>query len=173
MAHNNGGAVGGRARGKRVAKTLFKPRAPGTLKAAVASLIERVGGITRAADLTGRSRSQLQRYSDDAEPDMVPVDLVRTLETVAGETIVSGFLVREQGGVVLHLPRGSGEAALNIDFARVGERTSALFAEYARSLKDGKLSAKENGRLLRDLDEVLTAAAVMRARLQANREEGA
>lgn len=154
-----------------MAKTLFKPRAPGTLKAAVAALIERVGGIHRAADLTGRSRSQLQRYSDDVEPDMMPVDLVRTLETNAGETIVSGFLVREQGGVVLHLPRGAGEAALNIDFAKIGERTSALFAEYGRALKDGKVTPKESGRLLRDLDEVLAAGCVMRARLQTDRDE--
>ncbi|HEX3065173.1 MAG TPA: hypothetical protein VHQ39_06810, partial [Dongiaceae bacterium] len=153
-------------------KSLYKPRPAGTLKAAIARLVERAGGVNKAADLASRSRSQMQRYTDDAEPDMMPVDAVRTLETAVGETIVSGFLVREQGGVVLHLPRGAAGTELNIDFARIGERTSTLFAEYGRALKDGKVSAKESGRLLRDLDEVLTAGCVMRARLQAGREEG-
>lgn len=151
-------------------KTFYKPRPAGTLKAAVAKLVELAGGVNKAADLCGRSRSQMQRYTDDAEPDMMPADLIRILETAIGETIVSGFLVREQGGVVLSPPKGAGDSELNIDFARMGETSSDLFAEYGRALKDAKVSPKEAGRLLRDLDEVLAAACVMRARLQAGRD---
>ncbi|MBL4757526.1 MAG: hypothetical protein JKY32_07780, partial [Rhizobiales bacterium] len=50
-------------------KTSIKPRPAGSLKQAVDMLVNAVGGQVRAAELAGKSRTVMARYTDDADTD--------------------------------------------------------------------------------------------------------
>ncbi len=119
-----------------------KPRAPASLKEAVAELVKLAGGIEAAMKKTRVSKSQIQRYTDPAHDDYhMPVDVVRALELDCGEPVVTRFLALESHALVVALPK-AGEAHYSQHLAQIGRETGKLYGEAAEMLGQGKTPKK-------------------------------
>lgn len=142
-------------------RTLFKPRPAGTLKAAMAALVEASGGTVRAADLLGLGQAQVQRCSDAAEPRYeLKLSHVRTLERDCGQPIVTAYLATEARCALVPLT-AMADAPLGADMARFGERASKLFAAYVAASADQRLTSQEAGELKAEVQAVMSALAAM------------
>ena len=158
-----------------MSKFPYKPRPPGSLKAAVSALVSACGGRAVAAEHLGLSQTQVQRYTDPAEPDIhMPLNRVLVLQRMAGVAPVTELMAAEMGGAVLWLPKGKPDA-LARDIAGVGETASRLFGDYGKALGDprspGRVDRREARRLMPIADEVMAAVAHLRADLYLRTEE--
>jgi len=133
-------------------KSPYKPRRPGTLKAAVADLIECCGGLQRASEFARVSRSQLFRYSNDSEDDAtthMPADIVAVLERSCGHPVVTEWLAAEASCTLLTIQVGPvDDQAIPKDVAGIAASTSTLCSEFATAFMDGKIDATEAGKML-------------------------
>jgi hypothetical protein len=148
----------------------YKPRSPGTLKEAQDRLVNAAGGQKTAADWTRVSKSMLGRYTDDAEPAChMPVDVVRVLEARARTPIVTEFLAIEAGYALIPVLDGAGDVAaqgLAPQTAACAKEASEVFARLAAMLADGRITPTEAGEAIKEIDEVLSAFASLRALAQ-------
>lgn len=157
----------------------YKPRPAGSLKAATVELIETVGGIGRAADLAGRSTSEVHRWGDSSDENMgrsIPAAELRALEQAAGRPIVSAFLAAEAGGLVL--PPGAGGASAAIEaldvsaLAKLAKETAEAVAALAEGLADGRFTPEEAGRAVTQIDEAQAVLGGVRLLAVAVRDGG-
>lgn len=155
----------------RYSRTRYqKDRPAGTLKASVAELVEACGGTVETARLLGKSKSQVQRYTDPEYPDEIPAADVLALELACGRMIVTGYLAHEQSAALLKLPAGVTDGRIYVSVAAVGERISALFGSYGRAIGTrGRVNQRDVGRLVRVVDEALSSLSDLRAHLQVRR----
>lgn len=148
----------------------YKRRPAGTLVEAQSRLVEMAGGLVRAGDLAGRSKSQVARYTDPADFQAMPADVVRCLEREAGEPVVSAFLAAEIGAVVLPLP-AEPEADLHGHCRAMVERAAECFRLYGAAMADrtspGRIDAAEAGALVAGIDRTLAALGALRAACRA------
>ena len=149
-------------------KNPVKPRPSGSLEDAVTRLVVANGGFQRAAVMTRVSDTQLLRYSDPTMPDShAPIDIVRALETACDDPIVTEALAAAAGCVLLRLDGGADDReTLHRDVAAIGERISAVFAQYAEAMaNDGAVDRREAGRMLSEVDRALRALMHVRGHL--------
>lgn len=154
----------------------YKPQRFGTLKEAVAALVEAAGGQAAAAELLGVSRSQVQRYTDPAEPGVsMPLHHIAGLEAAAGQPLVTEALAYRAERLLFLLPESDllKAGGLGVDLAALGREASDVFARGAEFLADGQLDAREAPELLREIAEMLTAGGHLYARCAAAIESGA
>lgn len=155
-----------------MSKSPYKPRQPGSLKAAVQTVVTKAGGNGPAGELLGKSSSQVHRYTDPGEPEYhMPVNAVLMLQRASGCAAVTEFLAAEMGGVVLWLPAGAGDGEVARDFAALGEMASKLFADYGAALagpdSPGRVDACEAARMVAVADRLMAALAHLRGDLKA------
>lgn len=134
-----------------MAKSPYKPRRPGSLKAAVTTLIELCGGMNRAAEIARVSRSQLFRYSNDSEDDAnthMPADIVAALERYSRQPVVTEWLAAESTCLLLAVEIGSGGESIPQDVAEIAQHASRLFAEFAAAFTDNRIDAGEAAKML-------------------------
>lgn len=155
----------------------YKPRPAGTLKEALAELVTAAGGNVRAAELLRTSASQVQRYTDPAEPDYcMRVDQVRALEAATGRAIVTEFLAREAGGVLLPIET-AGLGALGAEIAATAQEIAEMFGAFAEIQSDAseagaEVTANEAGRAVAEIDDVFEKIAAVRAWFVSIRDGG-
>ncbi|ALG75081.1 hypothetical protein VY88_26495 [Azospirillum thiophilum] len=141
-----------------MAKSPYKHRRPGSLKAAVADLIEHCGGLQRAAEVARVSRSQLFRYSNDSEEDAnchMPADIAAALERYSGQPAVTEWLAVEAGCTLLAVTVEPAAEAIPKNVAEIAQHASKLFAEFAAAYSDGAIDAGEAGKMLSAGDAML------------------
>lgn len=150
--------------------TSIKPRPAGTLKDAQNRLADAVGGQVAAADLGGKSRTVMARYTDPAEPARhMPVDVVRRLERAAGYPHVSAYLAREAGfGLMPFEVRGSDNLPQLLGHA--ARQHGDVMSVALEALEDLTVTSDEAGAIIREIDEALTSLQAVRARVQAIRQ---
>ncbi|MBP2301272.1 phage regulatory CII family protein [Azospirillum picis] len=132
-------------------KSPYMQRRPGTLKAAVADLIERCGGFARSAELARVSRSQLFRYSNDSEDDAsthMPADIVAALERYCSTPVVTEWLAAEATCTLLRVEIDASEETIPQNVAEIAQHASKLFAEFAAAFTDGLIDGPEAARML-------------------------
>lgn len=153
-----------------MAKSPYKPRRPGSLKAAVAELIERCGGVVRASELARVSRSQLFRYSNDSDDDAnthMPADIVAALERSCGHAFVTEWLAVEAGCTLLPIEIDPSDEAIPQDVGLVAQHTSGLFREFAVAFSDSRIDSIEAAKMLAAGDAMVRAYMHMRPALTA------
>lgn len=160
-----------------MSKSPYKPRQPGSLKAAVQTVVTKAGGNGPAGELLGKSSSQVHRYTDPGEPEYhMPVNAVLMLQRASGCAAVTELLAAEMGGVVLWLPAADGGDVAR-DFAALGEMASKLFADYGAALagpdSPGRVDAGEAARMVAVADRLMAALAHLRGDLKLISESGA
>lgn len=149
----------------------YKARSSGSLKQAVARLVELCGGLDAAADAAGVARATMFRYTDDTDEHAsrgMPVHTVRALEKHCGEPAVTEFLAAELGAVLLRLPPGALPDAWAADLAAVMKETAEAVQVLAADLADGRVDRP--GAAIREIDEAMAVLAALRARLTAERD---
>ena len=152
----------------------YAPRPAGTLKSAQADLVERAGGLDRAADIGGKSRSQIARYTDPGERHHMPADVVRRLESAVGDPVVSRFLAAEQSCVLVPVAGAEGGDEIALDVITVGEDFGVLCRDYHDAMLNPRsrnvVDAREAGRLVVDIDRMMGHLAAMRGHAVAKRD---
>lgn len=155
-----------------MSKSPYKPRQPASLKDAVSDLVTACGGAPRAADVARVGKGQLFRYTDDSEDNAdrhMPVDVVRALEGLCGDPVVTRFLAAEAGAVLLMVGQRpvdlSGEWSVRL--STLAKETSDVFGKFALALADGRIGRREAGEAIEEIDEAMAQLADLRAALRA------
>lgn len=136
------------------------------LKTRTRKLIEKAGGAEEAAGRTRVRPSALYNYGNVNNPDhFMPVDVILDLEADTGEPIVSAYLAKITGHVLIPVVARVGDGELARDLARIGKETADLFARVASDMADGKVSREEAAATITEVDEAIQALSSFRARL--------
>lgn len=129
------------------------------LKALQRDLIDRCGGIERAALLCGYSRSHVGRWHERSAPDLMCLAALLVLEADAGEPLLSQVLMQSGDR------RGKPTPGPLEAFATLSAETADLAREMAEALRDGRLTGAERARLDEQCAELGAALSAMRAGL--------
>jgi hypothetical protein len=111
-------------------------------------------GIEAACTLTGKSKATLGRYySDQDEHDdrFMPIDVVAQLEAAAKFPHVTAALADLRGLTIsLDPDRHDSSKSVNHDVVALAQRFGMLMGEYHHAISDGRISANEAKRMLRE-----------------------
>ena len=124
------------------------------LKKHTEALVKDVG-IEAACALTGKSKATLGRYySDNDEHDdrFMPIDVVAQLEAASRFPHVTAALA-DLRGITMSYDAEKRDAAtkdVNQDVVALAQRFAMLMSEYNQAIGDGKITANEAKRLLRE-----------------------
>jgi hypothetical protein len=158
----------------RARPAAYKPREPGSLKAATAELVAASGGLDRAAHLVRVGRSTLARYSDPVEAGVyMPADVVRALELACGRPVVTAYLAAEQGCALSCFKYDPRPATLADDVAELSRDFGVLFGDAAKSLAGSggaELGPADAQRLIADADRAIAVLFHLRGKCAERRE---
>lgn len=138
------------------------------LKIAFGELLGLVGGLEAAAGLCRVGKSTLARYASLSPADaecFAPVDVVRALEAVAGEAIVTTALATMADGTFVKLPSVAHPADLFGALAALSREVSDTTTAICAGFNDGKFCDVDAGKTLAEVDDVIARATQMRALL--------
>lgn len=169
-----GGASRPRKRGEHGA---VKPRPAGTLKDAVLQLVDANGGHVRAGEIAEVTKGTVQRWTDaDGEcAGVFPgVNKVRLLERAAADPSVTRFLAAEAGFALVKVlePQRAAEAIAVMAALAGGEVGDVMRAVSDAMQDDGRIDAREAGRIIKEIDEAMSALMAARGWVSAFRSGG-
>lgn len=124
------------------------------LKKHTEALVKEVG-IEAACALTGRSKATIGRYYSDQDEHgdrFMPIDVVAQLEAASKLPHVTAALA-DLRGITLGYDRekrNSGSTGVNQDVVVLAQRFAQLMSEYNQAISDGKITANEAKRMLRE-----------------------
>ncbi len=124
------------------------------LKKHTEALVKDVG-IEAASALTGKAKATLGRYysdSDDHDDRFMPIDVVAELEAASRFPHVTVALA-DLRGITLSYDaerRNGVSKGVNQDVIALAQRFAMAMAEYNQAIGDGRISANEAKRLLRE-----------------------
>jgi hypothetical protein len=137
------------------------------LKLKFGELLGRIGSLETAAPFCRVGKSTLARYASTASADaeaFAPIDVVRDLEALAGEPIVTATLCEAADGVFVPVPSGPASTG---DLLAMMSTLSGEFNDTTRAvctgLADGKFCVADAEQLERELDDTIRVAVGMRA----------
>jgi hypothetical protein len=112
-------------------------------------------GIEAACALTGKSKATLGRYYSDADEHddrFMPIDVVAALEAAAKFPHVTSALADLRGVTLSYDVDGGAKTnrGVNQDVVTLSQRFAQLMAEYNDAIGDGKITANEAKRMLRE-----------------------
>lgn len=124
------------------------------LKKHTEALVKDVG-IEAACAITGKSKATLGRYysdSDEHDDRFMPIDVVAELEAASRFPHVTAALAELRGIVISYDgdKREPTSKGVNQDVVALAQRFAQLMSEYNSAIADGKISANEAKRLLRE-----------------------
>lgn len=142
------------------------------LKKHTETLVKEVG-LEAACEITGKSKATLGRYYSDADEHgdrFMPVDAVAQLEEAAGYPHVTAALAELRGITLTYSGNNrrnsDGEGGVNADVVALSQRFAMLMGEYNQAIEDGKITANEAKRLLRETLELQRVLLDMKLHLE-------
>lgn len=138
------------------------------LKIAFGELVGLVGGVEAAASDCRVSKSTIARYASLSPADaecFAPVDVVRALEAVAGQAVITAELANMADGVFMKLPSVMRPADLFAALSDLSREASELTAAICAGFNDGKFCDLDAAKARSECDDVIERAAQMRALL--------
>ena len=102
-------------------------------------LIDRAGGIDRAAEMCGYSRSAVGRWNCRSDQDLMPLAVVIVLEAETGMPLVTRAMCGLNGLECTAAP--SGEGHVMGAYVALTASVAALNSEMASAMADGVLTA--------------------------------
>jgi hypothetical protein len=137
------------------------------LKIKFGELVGKIGGLEAAASFCRVGKSTLARYASNVQSDaecFAPIDVVRDLEALAGEPVVTSTLCAMADGVFVAVPN---TPAATGDLLAMMSALSGEFNDTTRvicaGLADDNFCAVDAAKLERELDDVIRVAVGMRA----------
>lgn len=115
------------------------------LDAAFRALARRCGGVEAAGEVSNRDKAQISRYGSPNTEQHAPIDVVATLELIAGP-LVTRELAALSGHVLVPAPPATGDPAWLGHLARVSKETSDVIGRIAQAL-NGETKAAVSGQI--------------------------
>lgn len=114
------------------------------IKAAQRDLIERCGGIQRVEAISGFSKSQVGRWNNPSDPDLMPVGAIRALERDCGVALVTSVLA-EVNGRRLTDPEAerAQDVCVMLSHAELMRQAAELANGMAVAIADGQVTPTE------------------------------
>lgn len=144
--------------------------------AAAKALVRAYGGIEAAADLCGKSSSQIHRYTSPTAPDSMPLRDIALLEShthgSSGHPQVTQLLCSNAQGMFVHLPDVTDGADVMRSMAAMAKEFGETAAVVAEAAADGKIDLKEAQRIRQELIEQRRASARLLAAVEQIIEAG-
>jgi hypothetical protein len=145
------------------ARGYYKPRPPGTLKAAEAALIAACGGPVAAQDKCSVGKTVLQQASDCNHPRRhLSLPVVMELEAACDKPILSAFLVLARGCLVEPVKALAVEP-MPMALGRITKEMGELLSAAAMHMQHGTLTRAHAQTILRETDDVVAALLPLRA----------
>jgi hypothetical protein len=143
------------------------------VKAAQRDLIERCGGIMRVVDKSGYSKSEVGRWNNGSEPDLMPVGAIAALERDCGQALVTAVLA-EANGRRLTDPEAARRAEVNVltSHAELMRQSAELANAIAVAIADGAVTPSEATTVDRVAASLERAASELRASLAVIKADG-
>lgn len=143
------------------------------IKAAQRDLIERCGGIMRVVEKSGYSKSEVGRWNNSSEPDLMPVGAIAVLERDCGQALVTAVLA-ETNGRRLSDPDAERQAEVNVlaSHAELMRQSAELANAIAVAISDGQVTPSEAHTVDRVASAMERAASDLRASLAAIKARG-
>lgn len=147
------------------------------LKVASKALVRQAGGGEGAGATTGSRQQRMSDCGNPNTPDFLRIDEVAALEDVTvgqpSHPIVTRTLARRQGFELVRLPEAppAGADLLKL-LAEQAKESGDIANAVLSALADGKVTRREAGSVIIQIDELVVAAIAMRAELQIIESEG-
>lgn len=138
------------------------------LKIAFGELVGLVGGLEAASGDCRVSKSTLARYASLSPADaecFAPVDVVRALEAVAGQAVVTAELANMADGAFMKLPSVARPADLFAALSDLSREASELTSAICAGFNDGKFCDLDASKARGEVDDVIERAVQMRVLL--------
>lgn len=139
------------------------------LKAAMHDLIDRAGGIERAAELCSYSKSAVGRWHCRHAEDFMPLAAVLTLEAETGSPLVTRAMAGLNGLECSAAP--TGEAHVMGAYVQLTAATATLNAEVAAAVQDGVLTPSEQTRIDQAASAVDASTESLRGSIAAAKQQ--
>ncbi|MBN9053517.1 MAG: hypothetical protein J0H80_07015 [Rhizobiales bacterium] len=143
------------------------------IKAAQRDLIERCGGIMRVESISGFSKSQVGRWNNPSEPDLMPVGAIRTLEHDCGVALVTAVLAEVNGRRLTDpVAERAEDVCVMLTHAELMRQAAELANGMAIAISDGQVTPTEAQNVDRLAAGLERAASDLRASLAAIKARG-
>jgi len=133
------------------------------LKAAMHDLIDRAGGIERAADVCGYSKSAVGRWHCRHADDLMPIAAVLALEIDSGSPLVTRTMCGLHG--LECTTAASDETHVMNAYVDVTAKTAGLNGEVAAAMADGVMTPAEITRIEKAASDTAQAVETLRGSL--------
>lgn len=121
-------------------------------------------GVTRVG------QQELSKYgnpSDDHAERFMPVDIVADLEAECGMPIVTAKLAELAGCLLVPLPKGKGQGALNERSHRTAQEFAEVMSGILGALADGEITEAEGEAILQNIHEMMIEGAALAEEVRA------
>jgi hypothetical protein len=149
----------------------YKIRKPGSMKEAVALLVERCGGQKVAAALWKCSPQNVARLTDCDHKSLPRVDQVLLAESHCKDPIVTRFLASAQSCIVEPV-RGGQQRPLAMVLGNITSQYGELLSAAAIDLCAGNLTKINAANILHESDDVIRAVIELRGGCRARLDGG-
>ncbi len=143
------------------------------MKAAQRDMIAAAGGIERASEICGYSKSTVGRWNQADGKELMPLDALWVLEAETAMPVMTGALA-ELSGRRLSDPREVADAEADImrGYAELCRKAGDMMATMAAALADGKITPAEAQAYDRRLGELSDIIAACRKHAAGVRQAG-
>ncbi|UXN05236.1 phage regulatory CII family protein [Bartonella sp. HY761] len=127
------------------------------LKAAQRDLIKTCGGIERCVEITSLSKSQVGRWNNATDPDLMPTNAIYMLENECGMPLVTTALAALNGyRLIAPDEEGKSMGSVLAKFSDLVAASGDVMATGSRAFADGKLTPAEAA----DIDRACSAMEI-------------
>lgn len=143
------------------------------IKSAQRDLIERCGGIVRSAEKCSCSKTEVGRWNNQGDPDLMPISAVMQLEADCGVPLVTTAMAELNGRRLADPDEVSAaNASVMAAHAEVVVQFGELIARAASAFSDGRLTPAELAAIDRDAASVERAIGELRKAAAHGRSTG-
>lgn len=133
------------------------------IKAATRDLVKLCGGVERAGDVAGLSKSAISRFESASSSDIISIPAALALEAECGQSLITAAMASLHGCALTTIESDTDAAARAFaGVARVLGAASSLMAESAEAAADGRLTPAEAERLDRRAADIDATIAPLR-----------
>lgn len=144
------------------------------IKAAQRDLIRVGGGIERAAEICSISKTQMGRFNNAADPDLMPLQVVAALEAESGRPFVTAAMAAEQGRRLTD-PQEDRAADVSVmaGYAELMRQNAEVVNALAVAVSDGMVTPVEAQTVDRALASMQNATQTLRESMAVIKARGA
>lgn len=130
------------------------------VKAATRDVVSRAGGLVRAGEISGHSKSQVHRWGSPDHPDVIPLPAALMLESETGSALVTRAMAEIAGLRLEAADPAAGDFLTT--YARAARAQAELAATVAEAQSDGSVSRNEASAIAERADEVQDAVGELK-----------